>query len=49
MGFSLGMFFKELLEALNTAGMDDSDVLDSVYELVVTNRNYAKECGLINE
>jgi hypothetical protein len=48
MGFSLDSFFNELFEVL------DSDISASrkcrrIYQIVIDARQYAKECGMLDE
>lgn len=49
MGFSLEMFFNELLEMLDNSDMQSSGDaqtdLRNIYEYVKNQRDYAKECG----
>jgi hypothetical protein len=47
MGFSLEMFFQELLDAMG-ADCCHGDKLDLLEKVIVDGQQYAKECGMID-
>jgi hypothetical protein len=51
MGFSLKYFFSELesiIEAYNREDLDQFDFIEMIVNAVATNKEYAKECNLID-
>lgn len=49
MGFSLQMFFDELTALLEAPGLDDSQRLALLEKKVKDERQYAKDCNMIDK
>lgn len=48
MGFNLLVFFEELESILNL-NMNNDEMLVLLEETIIKNKQYAKDCGLLNE